>query len=78
TPIAAECYCGEGTDLTLCETDPNFVETGACWEEIVAGLPSGLTNAEILQQLYAYDQPTGRAMLIAEEARVACSAECGL
>lgn len=78
TPIAAECYCGEGTDLNACETDPAFVETGACWEEIVAGLPAGLTNPEILQQLYSYDQPTGRAMLIAEEARVACSAVCGL
>jgi len=78
TPIAAECYCGEGTDLTACETDPLFVETGACWEEIVAGLPAGLSNSDILQQLYAYDQPTGRAMLIAEEARVACSAVCGL
>lgn len=78
TPIPAECYCGDGADLVACETDPNFVEQGACWEEIVAGLPAGLTNAEILQQIYAYDQPTGRAMLIVEEARSACSSVCGL
>jgi hypothetical protein len=77
TPIAAECYCGLGADLDACE-QPTFTPNGPCWEEIVAGMPSGMPNGDILTNFYSDSLPAGQAMLIVEEARVACASECGL
>lgn len=77
TPIAAECYCGGGADLDACE-QPTFEAFGVCEDVIRAGMPAGMSNGDILTNFYSDSLPAGQAMLIVEEARVACSAECGL
>jgi len=77
TPIPAECYCGGGADLDACE-QPTFEAFGACEDAIRAGMPAGFTNGDILTNFYSDSLPAGQAMLIVEEARVACASECGL
>jgi len=77
TPIPAECYCGGGADLDACE-QPTFEAFGECEDEIRAGMPAGMSNGDILTNFYSDALPAGQAMLIVEEARVACASECGL
>jgi cysteine-rich repeat protein len=74
-PAPIECYCGT-SDGDECEK-PDFVPTGPCRDEIVAGIGGGTpTNAIVLEQLYNFYLPTGAALLILDEASRLCPNEC--
>jgi cysteine-rich repeat protein len=74
-PAPIDCYCGT-SDADACEK-PDFVPTGACREEIVAGLGGGMpSNAVVLDELYNFYLPTGAAMLILDEASRLCPDDC--
>jgi len=75
-PIAAECYCGVGADLDACE-GAEYEPTGPCVDEIKAGLPAEFDeNGLVLTNFYNDSTPTGRALLIVEEARYWCAEAC--
>lgn len=73
---AVDCYCGFIEDFSVCE-EPDFEPLGPCAAEIIAGHEPGIPNAELIARWYSFDYPAGRAMAIAEEARLQCAADCG-
>jgi hypothetical protein len=61
-PIPSFCYCGI-TDATACAKTA-FSPTGPCAAEIRAGIPTAVTNADVLGQLFDVSTPTGVAMAL--------------
>jgi hypothetical protein len=78
--IPAECYCGVGADLNLCETDVNFVPGGPCAAEIIATAGSDSpTGADILNRFYNPEYELGLAMLLISSTQQSmCVDECSL